>query len=106
MVTLDDIIPAQLLPVHIETPPSCTTSKAFNEWLQASTGPRGRITPKLRNAGFCSDCTPEYQRKMRTAGMCDHYDEIRFYRGGSAQLLPYEKRLQMADKLACEALGL
>lgn len=106
MVTLDDIIPVRLLPEHIENPPSCTTRTAFDEWHRASIGPRGRITPKLRNAGFCSDCTPEYQRRMRTAGMCDHYEEIRFYRGGSAQLLPYDKRLKMADRIACEALGL
>lgn len=106
MVSRADIIPAKLLPVHIESPPSCTSRESFDDWYRASTALRGNVPKQLSNAGFCSACTPVFQRRMRTAGLCDHFEEIRFNKHVRPMLISLVRRTELADKIVCAELGL
>jgi hypothetical protein len=48
--------------------PACTTEKQYELWKE-SAGYGGRGLPQ---SGFCTDCTPEYQREMVSQGRCEH----------------------------------
>ena len=52
--------------------PRCFNSKEeFKAWVQAARGSSPR-------AGFCTDCTKEYQARMVKEGRCQ-YPEVEFY---------------------------
>lgn len=53
--------------------PFCFTSKAqFDKWAQAAAGSRpGR-------SGYCTDCTPEYQARMKDEHRCG-FPSVTFY---------------------------
>lgn len=46
----------KLLSLHDEEHPSCTTLEKYKHWRS--------IAPQALRAGFCTDCTREFQTKM------------------------------------------
>ena len=81
-----DTDPENLLTLHDEEHPSCTTAEGYKWWRSGrlvsviNFVPKNVIAlpPLAGTAGFCEDCTPEYQQEMAQAGRCDH-PEILFY---------------------------
>jgi hypothetical protein len=55
-----------------------TTPKCFHNHQQfVSWMATARITGGCYEAGYCTDCTPEYKARMTVANRCEHH-EIRF----------------------------
>ena len=54
--------------------PDCVSVKQFGVWMEVA-----EIDPPFLKAGsgFCEDCLPDYQRRMKFEGRCSH-PEIRF----------------------------
>lgn len=53
--------------------PACSTPEEAAEWAVNAK----RATESKLDAGFCSDCTPEYQATMITQGRCEN-PNVRF----------------------------
>jgi hypothetical protein len=47
------------------TPPCFDTWEQWRAWQEAA-----RACPPAQRDGYCSDCTPAYQKQMREAGRC------------------------------------
>lgn len=47
--------------------PACTDAKTYKMWGEAAR--QLTYTPRV---GFCEDCTPEYQAKMKEEGRCEN----------------------------------
>jgi hypothetical protein len=52
----------------------CATPEQYEEWRRAA-----RLSPPPYDSWICTDCTPEYQAKMKAKGWCAR-PEIRFKR--------------------------
>lgn len=63
--------------------PLCATNAEYQLWLDAA-----RIAPP-GNAGFCEDCTPEFQSHMKDKYRCSH-PEITFDANGDGRIPPIE----------------
>lgn len=50
----------------------CASPKEIAAWREAA-----RVSRLETEAGFCTDCTPEYARKQRACGRCV-YPEVKF----------------------------
>lgn len=50
----------------------CATAAQYNEWRE-----RARLSRPNLSAWFCTDCTPQYQAKMKAQGKCVR-PEIKF----------------------------
>ena len=57
--------------------PKCVSPNDYRAWE--------KLQPKAGKAGFCEDCTPEFQNKMIALGLCDH-PEIKFCRDENGML--------------------
>jgi hypothetical protein len=51
---------------------SCATADQYNEWRE-----RARLSRPNLSAWFCTDCTPQYQAKMKAQNKCVR-PEIKF----------------------------
>ena len=51
---------------------SCATAAQYNEWRE-----RARLSRPNLSAWFCTDCTPQYQKRMKAEGKCAR-PEIKF----------------------------
>lgn len=47
--------------------PACTDARTYKLWSDAAR--QLTFTPRV---GFCEDCTPEYQAKMKAEGRCEN----------------------------------
>lgn len=56
--------------------PQCATKEQWRTWKEQAIRPGAMPDPKV---GFCTDCTPEFQKEMREQGRCEN-PEIKFYR--------------------------
>lgn len=52
--------------IRFERTPMCTDAQTYDEWRDAA-----RKSPP-GEAGFCTDCTPDYQQMMIANNRCDH----------------------------------
>ena len=88
---------------HDITIPTCTTAKQYKAWRALS--PRKDGAGK---AGFCTDCTPQYQHDCLVGDCCDHpevvfaYDEDGLLAGthhvsstSNKEIITYKKWKQM-----------
>lgn len=58
------------LKLHDKILPRCTSKAKYDSWRICK--------PAAGVAGFCEDCTPEFQKEKAAIGMCDH-PEVLFY---------------------------
>lgn len=67
----DEYIPKiKYLELHDKHTPRCTTKSQYDFWRSGAFGNSVN--------GFCSDCTPEFQKEKAAKGLCDH-PEVLFY---------------------------
>jgi hypothetical protein len=51
--------------------PMCTTSKNYEKWVEVA-----RMSLPPYDTLFCTDCTPEYQSRMKEEGRCENPDIV------------------------------
>lgn len=61
---------ANHLKLHDKQVPRCASQSQYDSWRD--------LRPAAGVAGFCEDCTPEFQKEKSAKGMCDH-PEVLFY---------------------------
>ena len=57
----------KLLRIHVKRIPVCATFEQYKEWRLTAMN----ILPPAKS-WFCTDCTPQFQKQMKSEGRCDH----------------------------------
>ncbi len=69
--------------IRFERTPMCTDAQTYEEWREAA-----RRSPP-GDAGFCTDCTPEYQQLMALNNRCDHpWVKFKLYEDPEVKTIP------------------